>query len=83
MRELVLGHSAFDVNDAFSPPAKTFALAQAMLAIVGRARAAMDRGVAYAELDLMPVQRALAALRSAPAAMFDDRRRQFARSLYM
>jgi V/A-type H+-transporting ATPase subunit A len=31
LREFVLGQSAFDPNDAFSPPAKTFALAEAAL----------------------------------------------------
>ena len=68
VRELVLGQSAFDAEDAFCAPAKTFALAQAALELVARARAALDRGVAYADLDLMPAQRAIAALRSAPAA---------------
>jgi len=66
VRELVLGQSAFDAEDAFCAPAKTFALGQAALELVARARAALARGVAYAELDLMPAQRAIATLRSAP-----------------
>jgi V/A-type H+-transporting ATPase subunit A len=67
-RELVLGQSAFDAEDAFCAPAKTFALAQATLELVERARVALARGTAYAELDLMPAQSAISALRSAPAA---------------
>jgi hypothetical protein len=55
-------------EDAFCAPAKTFALALATLELVARARAALARGTAYAELDLMPAQRAIAALRSAPLA---------------
>jgi vacuolar-type H+-ATPase catalytic subunit A/Vma1 len=64
----VLGQSAFDAEDAFCAPAKTFALAQATLELVERARVALARGTAYAELDLMPAQSAISALRSAPAA---------------
>ena len=69
VRELVLGQSAFDAEDAFCAPAKTFALAQAALELVARARAALARGVAYAELDLTPAQRRhrVAAQRAAPA----------------
>ena len=40
VRELVLGQSAFDAEDAFCAPAKTFALAQAD----ARARRARPRG---------------------------------------
>jgi V/A-type H+-transporting ATPase subunit A len=68
VRELVLGQSAFDAEDAFCPLAKTFALAQATLELVARARTALARGAGYAELDLMPARRAIAALRTAPLA---------------
>jgi V/A-type H+/Na+-transporting ATPase subunit A len=68
VRELVLGQSAYDAEDAFCAPAKTFALAQATLELVDRARLALAGGATYAELDLLPVQRAIAALRSAPGA---------------
>jgi V/A-type H+-transporting ATPase subunit A len=68
VRELVLGQSAFDPQDAFCPPAKTFALAQATLEIVARTRLAIARGKAFSEIDLMPVQGAIAALRGAPSA---------------
>ncbi len=66
VRELVLGQSAYDAEDAFCAPAKTFAIAQATLDLVDRARRALSRGVAYDEIDLMPAQRAIAALRSVP-----------------
>jgi V/A-type H+-transporting ATPase subunit A len=81
VRELVLGQSAFDAEDAFCAPAKTFALAQATLDLVARARTALDRGAAYAELDLMPAQRAIAALRSAPLAEQPLRAADVARAL--
>jgi V/A-type H+-transporting ATPase subunit A len=68
VRELVLGQSAFDADDAFCAPGKTFALAHATLELVARARAALARGASYAELDLVPVQRAIAALRTAGPA---------------
>jgi len=68
VRELLLGQSAFDADDAFCPPPKTFALAQATLELVDRARAALARGATFAELDLVPAERAIAVLRTAPAA---------------
>ena len=62
MREFVLGQSAFDPNDAFSPPAKTFALADAALRAFDIAAAtALARGLAFADLSLDGVRRALAA----------------------
>ena len=81
VRELVLGQSAFDPEDAFCAPAKTFALAHATLALVDRARTALAHGVSYAELDLMPAQSAIAALRSAPAAEHPQRAADIARAL--
>jgi V/A-type H+-transporting ATPase subunit A len=71
VRELLLGQSAYDPEDAFCPPAKTFALARATLALVDRARAALERGTAFADLDLGAARRAIAALRAAPAAGLD------------
>jgi V/A-type H+/Na+-transporting ATPase subunit A len=68
VRELVLGQSAFDAEDAFCAPARTFALASATLELVARARSALARGAAFSEIDLAPAQRSIAALRSAPAA---------------
>jgi V/A-type H+-transporting ATPase subunit A len=67
LREFVLGQSAFDPNDAFSPPAKTFALAAAAVAAfdAGEARA---HGVSFTDLSFDEVRRALASLRDASPA---------------
>jgi V/A-type H+-transporting ATPase subunit A len=67
-REFVLGQSAFDPNDAFSAPAKTFALAEGTLRAFDAGSAVLDRGVAFADLPFDAVRRALAGLRDAPAA---------------
>jgi V/A-type H+-transporting ATPase subunit A len=81
VRELVLGQSAFDLEDAFCAPAKTLALAAAALELEGRARRALAGGAAYTEIDLMPAQRAIAAMRSAPAAEQAQRAAEVARAL--
>jgi len=81
VRELVLGQSAFDAEDAFCEPVKTFALAQAALDLVARARMALARGATYAQLDLMPAQRAIAALRTASVAERAQRAADIARAL--
>lgn len=73
IRELVLGQSAFDPNDAYSSPEKTIRLARAALDLFDHAKAALAAGAAFGELDLSPVRRALAALRDAPAAEADAR----------
>ena len=67
LREFLLGQSAFDPNDAFSPPAKTFGLADAVLRAfdVGDALA---RGLAFADISFAGVRRALAGLRDAAPA---------------
>jgi V/A-type H+/Na+-transporting ATPase subunit A len=68
LREFVLGQSAFDPNDACSPPAKTFALADAALRVFDRGLEALGRGLTFPDLPMDDVRRALAALRDAPAA---------------
>jgi V/A-type H+-transporting ATPase subunit A len=68
VRELVLGQSAFDPNDSYSPPAKTLALARAVMRAAQGADAALKAGASFAALELAPVRRAIAALRDAPAA---------------
>ena len=68
VREFVLGQSAFDPNDAFSPPAKTFLLATAALRTFDAATNALARGTAFSDLSFDGVHRALAALRDAPLA---------------
>jgi V/A-type H+-transporting ATPase subunit A len=81
VRELVLGQSAFDPNDASSPPAKTFRLARAALDFHVRSLAAIADGAVFAELDLTPARRAIAALRDAPAAEADARAADAARHI--
>ena len=66
-REFVLGQSAFDPNDAFSPPSKTFALAEAALRAVDPG-AALARGATFADLSFDVVHRALADFRDAAPA---------------
>jgi V/A-type H+-transporting ATPase subunit A len=68
VREAVLGQSAFDANDAYSPPAKTHLLARAALDVHAKGREALARGKSFADLELGPARRALAALRDAPPA---------------
>jgi hypothetical protein len=68
MRELVLGQSAFDPNDAFSPPAKTFALADVALRAFDRGMDALAGGASFADVSFDGVCRALAMLRDASAA---------------
>jgi len=67
IREMVLGQSAFDPNDAFSPPSKTFALAHAALTLFEAGKAALSSGAAFAELQLSPARQALATMRDTPA----------------
>ncbi len=73
MREFVLGQSAFDPNDAFSPPAKTFALADAALAAFDAGTKALSQGEVFADLPLDRMRRALADLRDAPPRADDGR----------
>ncbi|MCC7380298.1 MAG: V-type ATP synthase subunit A [Deltaproteobacteria bacterium] len=73
VRELVLGQSAFDPNDAYSSPEKTIRLARAALDLYDHTKAALAAGASFGELDLSPVRRAIAALRDAPAAEADAR----------
>jgi V/A-type H+/Na+-transporting ATPase subunit A len=68
VREFVLGQSAFDPGDAFSPPAKTFALADAALRVFDRGQEALGRGRTFADLPIGDARRALARLRDGPAA---------------
>ncbi len=62
-RELVLGQSAFHPVDAYSPPARTFALASFVLALFEVAGRALAAG---GTPDLERVRAALVALREAP-----------------
>jgi V/A-type H+-transporting ATPase subunit A len=68
VRAVVLGQSAYDPNDASSPPEKTHALAAAALELHARGAAALASGATFATLDLGGIRRAFAAARDAPAA---------------
>jgi len=65
LQELVLAQSAYDANDACSPIRKTYQLARLALELHRRAGEAIGAGRSLDELDLLPVRRSLAALRSA------------------
>jgi V/A-type H+-transporting ATPase subunit A len=77
-REFVLGQSAFDPNDAFSPPAKTFALVDAAIAVFDAGAEALARGLGFTDMPIDDLRRALASLRDAPAADCDSARRRVA-----
>ena len=64
-REFVLGQSAFEPNDAFSPASKTFLLAAAVLRWFDAGTEALARGVAFTDLSVEQIQRALSAVRDA------------------
>jgi V/A-type H+-transporting ATPase subunit A len=66
VRDCVLGQSAYDPNDAYSPVEKTYRLAALAHACYRAALRALDAGAPFEQLDLRPAQRALAALRRAP-----------------
>jgi V/A-type H+-transporting ATPase subunit A len=68
VRQIVLGQSAFDPNDSYSPPDKTHRLARGALDILARGREALAAHATFADLELGPAQRALTALRDAPRA---------------
>ncbi|MCU0621321.1 MAG: V-type ATP synthase subunit A [Gemmatimonadales bacterium] len=65
VRELLLGQSAFDPNDACSSLTKTHAMTGFALATHRRSLSALERGAPLASLPLGPIRRALAAYRSA------------------
>jgi V/A-type H+/Na+-transporting ATPase subunit A len=74
LRELVLGQSAFDPNDAFSPPAKTFVLVDGAIRAFDIGAEALARGQTFASISLEHVRRALAYLRDAPITEYDAAR---------
>jgi V/A-type H+-transporting ATPase subunit A len=81
VRETVLGQSAFDPNDASCPPDKTHRLARGALDLLARGREALAAGATFAELDLGPARRALAALRDAPSSEAGTRAEEAARRI--
>ena len=65
VQELVLGQSAYDPNDAFSPLSKTWRMASLAVALHRRALQILEKGGRFDQLDLGPARRALSALRTA------------------
>ena len=65
VRETVLGQSAYDPNDAFSPVEKTHLLAALAQELLRAGKRALDAGTVFEQLDLGPPRRLLAALRRA------------------
>jgi V/A-type H+-transporting ATPase subunit A len=63
MREFVLGQSAFDANDAFSSPSKSFLLAAAARRAFDAGREILSSGRPFSELSFDGVHRALVSLR--------------------
>lgn len=63
LRESVLGQSAYDPNDAWSPVEKTFLLAQLVHELRAAGAAALERGKTYEQLDLATPGRLLGELR--------------------
>ena len=80
-REFVLGQSAFDPNDAFSPAGKTFMLAAAVLRWFDAGTQALARGVAFTDLSIEQIQRALSGLRDAAGPDIEDARQRIDESI--
>ena len=72
-RELILGQSAYDPNDASSPLGKTHELVALAVTLHRRALGALQRGLPFERLNLGPIRRSLAALRGAPASEQGER----------
>jgi V/A-type H+-transporting ATPase subunit A len=66
VRETVLGQSAYDPNDAYSPVEKTYRLAALAHGMYRAGLAALDHGTPIDRIDLGAPRRALAAVRRAP-----------------
>ncbi len=73
VRETVLGQSAYDPHDAYSPVEKTYRLAALAHALYRAGLKALDAGTAIERIELAPVQRALAAARRAAPEEFAAR----------
>lgn len=74
-RAVVLGQSAHDPRDAFSPPARTHRLAALAIALHEAGRAALAAGIPFERLDTGPARQALVALRGCPEEEFESRAR--------
>jgi V/A-type H+-transporting ATPase subunit A len=74
VRELVIGQSAFDPNDASSPIAKTHALASLVTRLHRVGKQLLAAGVPLEEIDLPALRRAIAGVRDAAPGAFADAR---------
>jgi V/A-type H+-transporting ATPase subunit A len=72
IREVVLGQSAFDPNDAWSPVRKTFRLAMLVRELYRAGQAAIHAGVSFDRLNLTLARRALVAVRNANEAAYEQ-----------
>jgi V/A-type H+-transporting ATPase subunit A len=70
-REVVIGQSAFDPNDASSSLRKTYRLAALTHSFFHRAMEALEAGTPFEELPLGPIRQSLIALRGAALEGFD------------
>jgi V/A-type H+/Na+-transporting ATPase subunit A len=73
IRETVLGQSAYDPNDAFSPVEKTYRLAALAHGLYRAGLAALDRGTPIERIDLARGRNALAAVRRSGASELEAR----------
>ena len=73
LREVVLGQSAYDPNDAWSPVEKTFLLTKLVHEFREAGARALERGTPFERLDLATPGRLIADLRSAPPEALAER----------
>jgi len=72
IREVILGQSAYDPNDAWSPVGKTYRLAVLGRELYRAGQAALHSGATFDLLDLGSARRALAAVRNASATEYQS-----------
>jgi V/A-type H+-transporting ATPase subunit A len=71
IRDVVLGQSAFDPNDAWSSVRKTYRLAMLVRELYRAGQVAIQAGVAFDRLNLGSARRALVAVRNANEAAYE------------
>jgi len=81
LQELVLGQSAYDPNDAVSPPPKTHQLASLAMTLHARGLAAIHAGARFDQLELGAARRALIGVRSAAPDELPARLREAERAV--
>ncbi len=73
LREVVLGQSAFDPEDAFSTVAKTYRLTALVMELHDRAARAVEQETPLEDLDLPALRHTLSELRGVSGDAFDER----------